>query len=202
MEANNEEEVVPLAVRQISAMQRAQAAADALEQLHLANGVSLDEVSALHVSCSTRKHMFPAHNGWLLLLLLQMTCVALNKDGFTRCHRKKAEGFDFCWQHQKEEAEKKAGEDPANEKLKAELAECKAKIAEFEAKELLEKQIKEGEEMAKAAVYKTALCKYFEKGDCKLGDKCTFAHGNAELRKVGEHRTFSARTRAPSFSTI
>ena len=132
-----------------------------------------------------------------------MTCVSLNKDGITRCHRKKVDGFDLCWQHKKEQVEEQASANPANQELQAELAELKKKVAEFEEKEALEKQIKEGEAMAKAYVYKTSLCKYFkENGSCKLGDKCTFAHGNAELRKVGEHRTFSARTRAPSFSTI
>ena len=35
---------VPLTARQISNHQREQAAADALEHLHLANGVSLDQV--------------------------------------------------------------------------------------------------------------------------------------------------------------
>jgi len=37
----------PLTMRQISDIQRAQAATDALEQLHLANGVSLDEVQSI-----------------------------------------------------------------------------------------------------------------------------------------------------------
>ena len=132
-----------------------------------------------------------------------MTCVSLNKDGITRCHRKKVDGFDLCWQHKKEQVEEQASANPANQELQAELAELKKKVAEFEEKEALEKQIKEGEAMAKAYVYKTSLCKYFkENGSCKLGDKCTFAHGNAELRKVGERRTSSAQTRAQCLSTF
>ena len=36
--------------------------------------------------------------------------------------------------------------------------------------------------------YKTELCRpYEEKGTCKYGDKCQFAHGRAELRPVARH---------------
>ena len=31
--------------------------------------------------------------------------------------------------------------------------------------------------------YKRTLCTYYERGNCKEGDKCTYAHGQAELRK-------------------
>jgi len=32
--------------------------------------------------------------------------------------------------------------------------------------------------------YKTVLCKHFERdGECKFGDKCSFAHGEAELKQ-------------------
>eukprot|EP00347_Sterkiella_histriomuscorum_P024009 403332620 len=33
--------------------------------------------------------------------------------------------------------------------------------------------------------FKTALCKNFEQGNCKYGDKCSFAHGDHELKKGG-----------------
>ena len=33
--------------------------------------------------------------------------------------------------------------------------------------------------------YKTSLCKYDREGCCPRGDDCSFAHGHAELRKVG-----------------
>ncbi|XP_057542687.1 zinc finger CCCH domain-containing protein 14-like [Amaranthus tricolor] len=33
--------------------------------------------------------------------------------------------------------------------------------------------------------YKTKLCENFSKGSCTFGDKCHFAHGEAELRKSG-----------------
>ncbi len=119
------------------------------------------------------------------MLLLQMFCTALNKDGKTRCHRHKAEGSEFCWQHKKEHVEEQSVANPANEDLKAELAALKIKVAELEANEKLQKQIKEAEEMAKKELYKTALCKFHAKGTCKNGSKCYFAHGKDELRKVG-----------------
>ena len=31
-------------------------------------------------------------------------------------------------------------------------------------------------------VFKTALCKYFEQGNCRNGDRCAYAHGVEELR--------------------
>ena len=86
---------------------------------------------------------------------------------------------------QKEKELQKEAKLQKEEATEAELAACMAKLADFEAKELHEKQIKEGEEMAKAYRHKTKLCKFFnKKGGCKLGDKCTFAHGVIELRKV------------------
>lgn len=30
--------------------------------------------------------------------------------------------------------------------------------------------------------YKTVRCKFFARGECKLGDNCTFAHNNEEIR--------------------
>lgn len=33
--------------------------------------------------------------------------------------------------------------------------------------------------------FKTKLCENFSKGSCTFGDKCHFAHGEAELRKTG-----------------
>lgn len=30
--------------------------------------------------------------------------------------------------------------------------------------------------------YKTVRCKFFVRGECKLGDNCTFAHNNEEIR--------------------
>ncbi|XP_019059757.1 PREDICTED: zinc finger CCCH domain-containing protein 36-like isoform X2 [Tarenaya hassleriana] len=33
--------------------------------------------------------------------------------------------------------------------------------------------------------YKTKLCERFSKGNCTFGDRCHFAHGEAELRKPG-----------------
>ena len=35
--------------------------------------------------------------------------------------------------------------------------------------------------------YKTILCTHFEKGTCTRGDKCHFAHGVEELRKIPEN---------------
>lgn len=35
--------------------------------------------------------------------------------------------------------------------------------------------------------YKTVLCTHFEKGACTRGDKCHFAHGAEELRKIPEN---------------
>ena len=120
------------------------------------------------------------------MLLLQMLCIALNKDGKTRCHRHKADDSEFCWQHKKEHVEEQSVANPANEELKAEVAALKIKVTEFEANEKLQKQIKEGEEMAKKELYKTGLCKFYaQKGTCKNGSKCYFAHGIDELRKVG-----------------
>ena len=38
--------------------------------------------------------------------------------------------------------------------------------------------------MGGASNFKTVMCKnYREKGFCKFGDKCTFAHGKDELRR-------------------
>ena len=31
-------------------------------------------------------------------------------------------------------------------------------------------------------VYKTELCTYFPLGECRYGERCLFAHGDAELR--------------------
>lgn len=36
--------------------------------------------------------------------------------------------------------------------------------------------------------YKTVLCKYFAQGSCKNADKCSFAHGPAELRGGAEFK--------------
>ncbi|XP_019057709.1 PREDICTED: zinc finger CCCH domain-containing protein 36-like isoform X2 [Tarenaya hassleriana] len=33
--------------------------------------------------------------------------------------------------------------------------------------------------------YKTKICERFSKGNCTFGDRCHFAHGEAELRKSG-----------------
>ena len=60
----------------------------------------------------------------------------------------------FCWSHEAVEAKK------------------------------VKKQMEEGDVMKAAIVYKTILCKHFQKGSCKKGDSCTYAHGEAELRKV------------------
>ena len=36
--------------------------------------------------------------------------------------------------------------------------------------------------------YKTTKCKNYEKnGTCRFGERCTFAHGDAELRKVNDN---------------
>ena len=34
-------------------------------------------------------------------------------------------------------------------------------------------------------VFKTVLCNYWEAGNCKRGEACTFAHGSSELRSYG-----------------
>lgn len=35
--------------------------------------------------------------------------------------------------------------------------------------------------------YKTVVCRHFENhGTCSLGDKCSFAHGQHELRKMND----------------
>lgn len=40
----------------------------------------------------------------------------------------------------------------------------------------------------KLGLYKTELCRSFEeKGECRYGDKCQFAHGDTEQRKVERH---------------
>ena len=44
--------------------------------------------------------------------------------------------------------------------------------------------------------FKTIVCKYWEKGGCKYGDECTFAHGDVEMRTIVE--CFDARWRTPS----
>ena len=76
------------------------------------------------------------------------------KDDGSQCGRHKPQDSDFCWSHEAVEAKK------------------------------VKKQMEEAEEMNAAIVYKTVLCKHFQKGSCKKGDACTFAHGEAELRKV------------------
>lgn len=39
-----------------------------------------------------------------------------------------------------------------------------------------------------ASNFKTIRCKYFDQGACKNGDKCSFAHGDSELRSDHGHR--------------
>jgi len=34
--------------------------------------------------------------------------------------------------------------------------------------------------------YKTMLCRHFNNGNCSLGDKCHFAHGQQELRNSSD----------------
>lgn len=31
-------------------------------------------------------------------------------------------------------------------------------------------------------LYKTSICRHYEFGNCSIGDKCQFAHGDKELR--------------------
>lgn len=42
----------------------------------------------------------------------------------------------------------------------------------------------EHQELKPQDTYKTILCKYYELGTCKSGDKCNFAHGKEELVKL------------------
>lgn len=39
-----------------------------------------------------------------------------------------------------------------------------------------------GYKMKELENYKTVRCKFFSRGECKLGDNCTFAHNNEEIR--------------------
>ena len=32
--------------------------------------------------------------------------------------------------------------------------------------------------------FKTIVCKYWEKGECKYKEGCTFAHGDVEMRSI------------------
>ena len=47
--------------------------------------------------------------------------------------------------------------------------------------------------------FKTILCKNFEKGNCKFGDKCLFAHGSEELR---ETKRTTNKNRGPLYKTM
>lgn len=62
----------------------------------------------------------------------------------------------------------------------------------------------DGYSMVKAPVinnrYKTQLCRHFaSQGHCHLGDRCSFAHGAAEIRKPHDVR---ARLRQPMPSSV
>lgn len=52
--------------------------------------------------------------------------------------------------------------------------------------------------------FKTIRCKYFDQGACKNGDKCSFAHGDSELRTdhVNRDRHASAPNPGYQHSTI
>ncbi|KDN35779.1 hypothetical protein K437DRAFT_216475, partial [Tilletiaria anomala UBC 951] len=42
--------------------------------------------------------------------------------------------------------------------------------------------------------YKTELCRQWEeKGSCRYGAKCQFAHGSQELRPVERHRLYKTQ---------
>eukprot|EP00825_Cyclidium_porcatum_P048580 TRINITY_DN8197_c0_g1_i1.p2 TRINITY_DN8197_c0_g1~~TRINITY_DN8197_c0_g1_i1.p2 ORF type:complete len:257 (-),score=27.16 TRINITY_DN8197_c0_g1_i1:174-944(-) len=43
-----------------------------------------------------------------------------------------------------------------------------------------------GSEMCIRDRYKTTLCRHFQNGNCTLGDKCYFAHGQQELRNAND----------------
>lgn len=52
-------------------------------------------------------------------------------------------------------------------------------------KKLLDSKTKKRKQHVFEAKIKTQICKHFEKGFCKLGDDCIFAHGNNEVRFAG-----------------
>jgi hypothetical protein len=34
----------------------------------------------------------------------------------------------------------------------------------------------------KSKKYKTAICKYFKNGNCRYGNKCSYAHGTKQIK--------------------
>ena len=50
-----------------------------------------------------------------------------------------------------------------------------------------------------ASNFKTIRCKYFDQGACKNGDKCSFAHGDSELRTDHGHRERHASAPNPGY---
>ncbi|KAG8864858.1 hypothetical protein FRB96_003444 [Tulasnella sp. 330] len=54
--------------------------------------------------------------------------------------------------------------------------------------EMVQTQMGPSANNRKLGLYKTELCRSFEeKGECRYGDKCQFAHGEAEQRRVDRH---------------
>lgn len=50
--------------------------------------------------------------------------------------------------------------------------------------------------------FRTVRCKYFDIGSCKNGDKCTFAHGDEQLRAPQQNPSFQAQGPAPHAPTF
>ncbi|KAJ6231944.1 protein tis11 [Anaeramoeba flamelloides] len=51
-----------------------------------------------------------------------------------------------------------------------------------------------GKKNSKSNLYKTEVCRsWIENGYCKYGNKCQFAHGTSELRKVSRHPKYKTQ---------
>jgi len=59
-------------------------------------------------------------------------------------------------------------------------------------------QFRQGPPVAGNQKYKTLKCKFFEHyGQCRYGDKCSFAHGDVEIREGGEGSDGSGSNNMP-----
>ncbi|KAJ6230467.1 mRNA decay activator protein zfp36 [Anaeramoeba flamelloides] len=83
---------------------------------------------------------------------------------------------------------------PRNNKTKHTFQNHTLKAQSFEKRDHSKSFGHSGKKNSKSNLYKTEVCRsWIENGYCKYGNKCQFAHGTSELRKVSRHPKYKTQ---------